>query len=233
VLDLTGYKVLTFDCYGTLIDWESGILETLAPYRSESNRNDTDDGILERYSAFESQAQRGGYKLYSDVLAEVMERMASYLEIEITEHEAGMLSRSIAHWRPFSDTVEALWRMARRYRLVIVSNIDDDLFEHTAAHLQVRIDDVVTAEQVGSYKPSHNNFLRAIGQIGLPKGEILHVAQSLYHDIKPANELGLATVWVNRRKGRGGFGATHPAEATPTLEVPDLATLADMVDDAF
>jgi 2-haloacid dehalogenase len=233
MLDLTKFKALTFDCYGTLIDWESGILETLSPFRAEAQRKPTDEEILEFYAQAESKEQAGGYKPYRDVLANVMKAVASYLGIEIDEHETGLLSRSIAYWKPFPDTVESLERLARRYRLVIVSNIDDDLFRFSAAHLQVPFDDVVTAEQVGAYKPSHKNFHTAIERIGLPKEEILHVAQSLFHDIKPANELGIANVWVNRRRGREGFGATHPADATPTMEVPDLATLADRTDVAY
>jgi 2-haloacid dehalogenase len=233
VLDLTTFKALTFDCYGTLIDWESGILETLAPFRGESSLNPTDDEVLERYALAESNVQAGGYRRYRDVLAEVMKEMASYLAIQITEYDVSVLANSVAYWRPFPDTVDALRKLKQRYQLVILSNIDDNLFAFSAAHLQVPFDHVVTAEQVGSYKPSHNNFKAAIETLGLPNEEILHVAQSLYHDIKPANELGLTNVWVNRRTSKKGFGATRKAEARPTLEVPDMESLAELVESAF
>lgn len=233
MLDFTTFKALTFDCYGTLIDWESGILEALAPFRSESTRNPTDDEILKHYGLAESGVQAGGYQRYRDVLAEVMKQMASFLDIEISEYDVDVLATSIPYWRPFPDTVDALEKLKRRFKLVILSNIDNDLFAFTAAHLRVPFDHVVTAEKVGSYKPSHDNFNTAIETLGLPKDEILHVAQSLYHDIKPANELGLKNVWVNRPTSRKSFGATRAAEATPTLEVPDLATLADLIESAF
>jgi 2-haloacid dehalogenase len=129
--------------------------------------------------------------------------------------------------------VEALKYLKERYKLAVISNIDDDLFAHSARHLGVPFDWVITAEQVESYKPSLNNFEKAIEIIGAPRGEILHVAQSLYHDIAPAKELGLANVWVNRRHNLKGYGATYPADAVPDLEVPDLATLAMKVAEVF
>jgi 2-haloacid dehalogenase len=227
-LDITRFEALTFDCYGTLIDWESGILDALAPLRRESAREVADDRLLERYALAESRAQTGGYKRYRDVLAEVTRDVAAFLGVEAAATE-GMLADSIANWKPFPDTVAALTRLNERFRLSIISNIDDDLFTLSAKWLEVAFEHVVTAEQVGSYKPSHNNFLRAIDRIGLPKQKILHVAQSLYHEIVPANELGLKNVWVNRRGNRPGHGATRPATATPTLEVPDLASLASLI----
>jgi 2-haloacid dehalogenase len=224
--DLKKFKVLTFDCYGTLIDWESGILEALEQLRSKSERMLSDEQILEQYALVESNGQAGVYKRYREVLRNVATEMASFLGVDVDPQENDMLANSIEHWMPFPDTIDALRHLKTRFQLAIVSNIDDDLFAHSARHLEVPFDLVVTAEQVQSYKPSHNNFLRAIERIGVPRDEILHVAQSLYHDIKPANELGLANVWINRRGGKHGFGATQPAEATPSLEVPDLATLA-------
>jgi 2-haloacid dehalogenase len=224
--DLKKFKVLTFDCYGTLIDWESGILEALEQLRSKSERMLSDEQILEQYALVESNGQAGVYKRYREVLRNVATEMASFLGVDVDPQENDMLANSIEHWMPFPDTIDALRHLKTRFQLAIVSNIDDDLFAHSARHLEVPFDLVVTAEQVQSYKPSHNNFLRAIERIGVPRDEILHVAQSLYHDIKPANELGLANVWINRRGDKHGFGATQPAEATPSLEVPDLATLA-------
>lgn len=228
-MDLRRFAALTFDCYGTLIDWEGGILGALAPLRRESRPDVSDDDVLERFAQAESRVQAGGYKPYREVLVDVARELAAYLEVDLATDAEGFLAESIADWKPFPDTVDSLAKLKDHYRLAVISNIDDDLFAPSARRLQVPFDHVVTAEQVGSYKPSHNNFLRAIERIGLPKEKILHVAQSLYHDIKPANELGLSNVWVDRRRGKPGSGATHPATATPTLEVPDLATLASLI----
>jgi len=228
-MDFSGIEVITFDCYGTLIDWESGILAALAPLRSRSDNPRTDDECLERYAAAESSVQAGEYRSYRDVLAVVGREMASFLGVALDPGEEGFLADSIADWRPFADSTEALRRLARRFRLAVISNIDDDLFAHSEKQLGVKFDCVVTAASVRSYKPSHNNFLRAIERIGVPRERILHVAQSVYHDIKPAGELGLASVWVNRRHGRPGAGATpRPASAVPDLEVQNLAALAEL-----
>jgi len=228
-LELTNFRALTFDCYGTLIDWESGILAALAPVRNRSELECSDDEVLEEYGRLESGAQKGRYRRYREVLCDVTRGMAGFLEVGPGQYDENALAESIADWKPFPDTVEALRRLKESFKLAIVSNIDDDLFLFSAGQLAVEFDHVITAEQVRSYKPSHDNFIRAIERIGLPREQILHVAQSLYHDIAPANELGLANVWVNRRQDRPGFGATHPADARPTLEVPDLAALARLV----
>ena len=212
-----------------MIDWERGILEALAPLRLDSGKDAGDDAVLERFALAEAQIQAGEFKRYRRVLAEVGRELAAYLDVELEPGGEEFLAESIADWRPFPDTVAALAKLGGRFRLAIVSNIDDDLVALSIDHLGADFDHVVTAEQVGSYKPSHNNFLRAIERVGVSKEEILHVAQSLYHDIRPANELGLSNVWVNRRTGRRGYGATAPATATPTVEVPDLATLASLV----
>jgi 2-haloacid dehalogenase len=133
---------------------------------------------------------------------------------------------SVADWPAFPDSARALQALKRKYKLGILSNIDDDLFATSAPRLGVAFDWVVTAQQARSYKPSLNNFHLAIARLGVPRDRILHVAQSLYHDIAPAKSLGLATVWVNRRQGRPGSGATPPAQAKPDWEVPDMETLA-------
>jgi 2-haloacid dehalogenase len=227
-LDLSPFHCLTFDCYGTLIDWESGILGALRPILAAHGRRLSDAGILELYAAIEAQLESGPYLPYRDILDGVMIKMAARLAFSPTEHEVHSLSNSLPHWPPFPDTVPALRRLASRYRLAIISNVDDDLFAGTARHLEVRFDPVVTAQQARSYKPSQNNFRLALERIGLPTGQILHVAQSLYHDIAPAKDLGLSTVWINRRAGKPGPGATPPASAAADLILPDLASLADL-----
>jgi len=143
-----------------------------------------------------------------------------------SEAELATFSQSVKDWPAFPDSARALGALKTKYQLAIISNIDDDLFAYSAQRLQVPFDWVITARQARSYKPSLNNFRVAFERMGVPQNRILHVAQSLFHDIAPAKALGLATVWVNRRHDKAGFGATPPAEARPDLEVPDLQTLA-------
>jgi 2-haloacid dehalogenase len=156
----------------------------------------------------------------------VSKRIAQRLSITLQEDEIDALSESLMKWPPFPDTVSALRRLKSRFKLAIVSNTDDDLFADTARLLEVPFDFVITAEQACSYKPSHHNFELALERIGLPKQKILHCAQSLFHDIVPAKELGIANVWVNRRAGRERPGATASAHATPDVTVTSLEELA-------
>jgi 2-haloacid dehalogenase len=156
----------------------------------------------------------------------VLERLGARLGFVPTAEELQRFSISVKNWPAFSDSASALQALRRRYRLAIISNIDDDLFAFSAERLQVKFDWIITAKQVKSYKPSLNNFRLAFERIGVPQKRILHVAQSLFHDIAPANLLGLSTVWVNRRHNKEGSGATPVAQARPDLEVPDLRTLA-------
>jgi 2-haloacid dehalogenase len=225
-MDLTRFQALTFDCYGTLIDWEAGLLRALRPVVERHGVRQTDEALLALFGELESPIQRGPFRRYREVLDETMRQLARRLGFEPDLGEVTALSRSLSDWEPFPDTVPALAALARRYDLGVISNVDDDLFAASARRLEVPLRWVVTAEQVGSYKPARTNFERALDRIGLPRDRILHVAQSLYHDVEPARELGLATVWVNRRAGREGFGATPPSTATPDLVVPDLASLA-------
>jgi 2-haloacid dehalogenase len=225
MLALEQYTVLTFDCYGTLINWEQGILSALRPLLATHNRPLPDDDLLERFATLESAAEAGAYRPYTAVLSHVVEGLGTQLHFTPTRDECNSLAASVAHWPPFGDTVEALQALQKRYKLAIVSNIDDDLFAHSARHLQVPFDWVITAQQAQSYKPAPRHFTLALQRIGRPKAQILHVAQSLYHDIAPASQLGFATVWVNRRHGQQSAGATPPAHATPDLEVPDLRAL--------
>jgi 2-haloacid dehalogenase len=226
VLDFSQFECLTFDCYGTLIDWESGILAALKPILAVHDRLIGDEEVLELYGAIESEIEAGDYLRYRDVLRLVAERIAARLSCALHENEIDALPESLKRWPPFPDTVEALRRLKSRYRLAIVSNTDDDLFAETAKLLAVPFDFVITAEQARSYKPSHRNFELALKRIGLPKQKILHCAQSLFHDIVPAKPLGIANVWVNRRAERKSSGATVPADAKPDATVTSLEELA-------
>jgi len=218
-------SVLTFDCYGTLIDWESGILETLMPLLRSHGRNPAEARVLELYGELEREAEAGRFANYKSVLRTVTDGIAAEYHFVPTAEERNCLVDSVARWRPFPDTVAALRALARRFRLGVISNVDDDLFSHTRETLGVHLEWVVTAEQVKSYKPSLANFHEAFRQIDLPPDRLVHVAQSLFHDIAPANKLGIRSVWVNRRLGMSGPGATPGAAARPDLEVPDLNSL--------
>ncbi len=216
---------LTFDCYGTLIDWESGILSALQPLLAGHGVTIDDDEVLSLFGKVESSVEAERYRPYREILCEVVDGFGEALGFTPSGSERESLAESVREWPPFADSVDALAALKSRYRLAVISNIDDDLFAHSAQKFGVDFDEVVTAQQVGSYKPSLENFSVAFGRLGQGPEGILHVAQSLYHDIGPARELGLSCVWVNRRVGKMGSGATAPASAEPDLEVPDLETL--------
>lgn len=233
MLDLSVYEVLTFDCYGTLVDWESGIAKALGALLSHHGVELDRERLLELYAEFEPAAQAGDFKPYRKVLATVVDRFGERLGFEPTPSERASLAASLGDWPVFPDTRAALTKLAQYYRLAVLSNIDDDLFALTQARLGIRFDAVITAQQVGSYKPAPGHFHAAFEQLAA-REEILHVAQSLFHDVAVARELGISTVWVNRRRATPGSrgsdsGATPPSTARPDLEVPDLASLAALV----
>ncbi len=226
MLDFDRFAYLTFDCYGTLIDWERGIAAALQPVLSRHGVNLTDDQVLERFGALESAAEKPPYKPYREVLATVLDGFGENHGFTPSTEERAAFGASVGDWPAFADSPEALKMLGQRFKLVILSNVDDDLFKLSAQRLGVEFSDVITAQQVGSYKPDPRNFKVMLERTGNQPERVLHVAQSLFHDIAPAKSLGLTTVWVNRRHDRPGFGATPIAEATPDLEVPDLMTLA-------
>jgi len=226
MLDLSRFEVLTFDCYGTLIDWESGILRAVKPVLARHEIDADERTILETYAELEAKFEDGDYLKYTMVLRLVMTEMSLRLGFDATLAELDCLSRSIGDWEPFPDTVGALRRLAKKYKLVVVSNVDDALFAGTKKKLDVTFDHVVTAEQVRAYKPSRRVFEEALERIGRPRDRVLHVAQSVYHDIIPARAMGLEAVWINRRAGKTGSGATLFATGAPVLELPDLESLA-------
>jgi 2-haloacid dehalogenase len=226
LINFDRFQVLTFDCYGTLIDWESGILAALKPLLSTHSHNLDDEQILQLFAEFEAEIQKGEYLKYKEVLTKVVQKFGEYFGFSPATEELYSLADSIKNWPPFPDTVEALKALKKKYKLAIISNVDDNLFAFSAQNLEVEFDWIITAEQVKSYKPSLNNFRVAIERINLPLEQILHVACSIYHDIVPAQSLGISRVWVNRRAGKEGVGANLPVVAQPDLEVPDLHTLA-------
>jgi 2-haloacid dehalogenase len=228
VLDLGRFEVLTFDCYGTLIDWETGLLAEIRPILAAHGLSLTDDDVLERYARHETELESGPYLPYRGVLAGSLLGLGRELRIPLSPNDLAAFAESVARWPAFTDSADAMAELAHRYRLGVITNCDDDLFAASAEKLGVDFDWVVTARQARAYKPDSRPFDHALEVIGLPADRILHVAQSLFHDHVPAQRLGLATCWVNRRHDKPGFGATPPAEATPDFEVPDLQTLADL-----
>lgn len=231
-LDFTQFEVLTFDCYGTLIDWEPGIVKAVRRALSAHGVTGADGAILdkeilEKYAGLEAELEAGPYQPYRVVLARVMEGLGRHFGVTFTTVENDSLADSIKDWQPFPDTVDALRRLATRYQLAILSNVDSDLFRESARHLAVDFDYVVTAQQIASYKPARFNFEMALVKIGRPKEKVLHVAESVYHDIIPARAIGLKTVWLYRRMGQDGSGATKAAAGEPDLVLSTLESLAD------
>jgi 2-haloacid dehalogenase len=229
MLNFDQFAVLTFDCYGTLIDWETGILTALVPILTRYGVTIDSNTTLELYGQFETDLESGPYREYRAVLRGVLEAFGAKFGFTPTAAALQSFAESVKNWPAFPDSARALQALRQKYKLAILSNIDDDLFAFSARRLETQFDWVITAQQVKSYKPSLNNFRQALARLGVPPPQILHVAQSLYHDIVPAKELGLATVWVNRRQGQAGFGATPPAQAQADVEVPNLQTLATLI----
>ena len=229
VVDADKYEVLSFDCYGTLVDWEGGIVSGLRPVVRAHGVEASDEEILDLHAETEhrlqSASERGGYVKYRDVLGEEVREAGRRWGFEPSPSEVRALPDSVRYWLPFPDTVNALRALKSRYRLAIISNVDDGLFALTARYLEVEFDYIITAEQAGTYKPALGNFELALKRMGAAPERILHVAESLFHDHVPARKLGLDTAWVHRRAARGGFGATPPAEADFDIEVPDLESL--------
>jgi 2-haloacid dehalogenase len=208
-LDFSRFDALTFDCYGTLIDWEAGLAEALRGVAAAHGLATPDEALLEAFARHEAALEAGRYRPYREVLGEALRAILGEHAQEPTAAEIAAFGGSVADWPAFPDSATALRRLQARFGLGVITNCDDDL-----------------------YKPNPRGFELAFERIGLPPKRILHVAQSLYHDHVPAKALGLSTVWVNRRHGRPGSGATPPAQATPDLVVPDMATLADLATSA-
>jgi len=224
-IDWSGVEVLTFDCYGTLIDWETGIVRALRGVIGPEVA--TDDELLAGYAGHEAAAEAGPWKPYRQILRESMSQICRGYGLMPTSAQAAAFGGSVADWPAFPDSAEALTRLKGRFGLGIITNCDDDLFGLSDRRLGQPFRWVVTAQQAESYKPTTRNFELAFARIDRPRESIVHVAQSLYHDHIPAQKLGLRTVWINRRQGRPGGGATPPAEGRPDLTFPDLATFAD------
>lgn len=225
-------KALTFDCYGTLIDWETGILQAFKPICQKNNLNITDDQILEAFAEAETALQQQyPTLLYPDILAKVVVELGKQWQIDIDQTDQVQFASSVGDWPAFADSKAALQYLAQHFKLIILSNIDKASFALSEKQLGVKFDAILTAQDIGSYKPSLNNFKVLIEHcqaIGIDKSEFLHVAQSLYHDHVPAKASELQSCWVNRRINQSGHGATKrpEIEVKPDLIVTNMAELA-------
>ena len=221
-MKLTDFKALTFDCYGTLIDWETGMFEALRPLIERAPRKLSRDDVLEAHARHESFQQiQTPTKLYRDLLAVVYRRLSEEWGAPAGWSECVAYGRSIRNWPAFPNSAESLRYLKQHYRLFVLSNVDNESFAASNEKLGVTFDGVYTAEDIGSYKPSPRNFdymLAKLKTVGIAKQEVLHTAQSLFHDHGPANAMGLASCWIDRRHDAGGFGATMDPGETPKVD---------------
>lgn len=232
-IDWGRYRALTFDCYGTLIDWETGILAVLRPWAVRHRLTLGDEALLAAFGEAESRIQKEAPRTpYPEVLRASQRALAERFGVAQEPDAADRVALSVRDWPAFADSPAALAYLKRHYKLVIVSNVDRASFAYSNEKLGVEFDAIVTAQDVGSYKPAPAHFHEAFKRLtalGVARAEILHVAQSLFHDHVPAKALGMTTVWINRRAGKEGWGATRPPESAvaPDAEFPTLGAMAD------
>lgn len=231
-MNLVEFDALSFDCYGTLIDWEAGISAVLGPWAREHGLDLDDEALLAAYAEHEARAAAEfPTVLYPQILAQSFHALAAELGAPLSEPEAQRLAVSVPNWSAFPDSHRALVSLAKQYQLLILSNVDRASFAASNVRLGVTFNAIITAEDVGSYKPSPRNFA-ALAQhaaaMGIGSGRLLHVAQSLFHDHVPAKRAGLRTVWINRRHDRPGWGATPEprSDVTPDWEFRTMAAFA-------
>ncbi len=216
-------ETITFDCYGTLIDWHAGLTATFREMFGPAIENRNEE-LCDLYLRIEAELQAERFRSYRDLLGEVAKRLAQRIDLDLPPDRSDLLAERLPTWKPFSDTNDALVRLKRKYRLGVLSNIDRDLFAGTAGHFDVAFDFLVTAEDVRTYKPHHAHFEQMLSAHG-PREKVLHVAQSLFHDGVPAQELGIAYVWINR------YIDSNSSAVVPLAEFPDLKSLADAAGD--
>jgi 2-haloacid dehalogenase len=224
-LEYGDFDVLSFDCYGTLIDWEAGIAAAARFQLGDALAAFSDEQLITAFAAVEHEAEVP-YKTYREVLALSLRGIGERLGFAVAHAQATGFGASAGQWPAFPDSGDALRRLQERFQLAVITNCDDDLFAQSERRLGIAFDHVVTAQQAGSYKPDHRIFELAFERIDRPRERILHVAQSLFHDHVPARALGLATVWIDRRDGRGG-GASPAAEVHPDARFTSMAAFAE------
>lgn len=221
-MKLTDFKALTFDVYGTLIDWESGMVAGLKPLADKVDRKMSRNDILEAHARHEScqQLQTPG-KGYQDLLPIVYRRLAEEWGVQAQWQECVAYGQTVKNWPAFPDSAEALQYLKQHFKLVVLSNVDNDSFSYSKEKLGVEFDAIYTADDVGSYKPDDRNFdymLDKLRTISVTKVEILHTAESMFHDHAPANKYGLASCHIYRRHQQEGFGATMTPDKIPEFQ---------------
>ena len=232
-MKLTEFSALTFDCYGTLIDWETGILSAVEPILQKAGRDVPRADLLDAFGRNEAAQQaETPSALYPEILRDVVKRMATELKFEISDDDAIRFGNSVADWPAFPDSAEALQYLKQHYKLVILSNVDRASFAHSNEKLGVDFDHLFTAQDIGSYKPDPQNFaymIEKLAEEGIGKTDILHTAQSLRHDHVPANDAGLATCWIDRQHATGGQGAAAQPPRMPRIDFrfPSLGDMAE------
>jgi 2-haloacid dehalogenase len=209
-------EIVTFDCYGTLVDWKTGVQTAIREAGGAC-----DPALFDAYLRAEADIELQPYRCYREVLASVLERLSARFGFDLPQSRRYLLAETLSDWPLWPDTVDALRRIKTRYRIGVLSNVDRDLFAGTAEKLGVSIDLLVTAEDVRKYKPSSRHFVRMLAEIGGDRTSVLHAAQSLYHDCIPATQLGITNVWINRQN------ETNTTRAKPVATLPDMASLAD------
>ena len=229
---LRDFDVLTFDCYGTLIDWEGGLYAALGPLLARAGVTAARDAVLATFAERESSQQAATPDMpYAALLAEVHGQLARLWGVAVSDEENRRFGASVGDWPAFPDSVAALQALKQHFRLVILSNVDRESFRGSNQRLGVTFDAIHTAQDVGSYKPDPRNFrylLDRLAEDGVAPGRVLHVAQSLFHDHAPANAVGLASAWIDRRAGATGWGATSapPAGVRYDMRFESLGALA-------
>lgn len=235
-MKITDFEALSFDCYGTLIDWEAGIGSVLRAWAVRRGLDMTTEQLLVAYADQEAQAESGHpTEYYPSILSRAMRGLGKALDTEVSDEDAHALAISVPDWPAFPDSADALRRLSQQFKLIILSNIDNASFAASNEKLGVTFDAILTAQDIGSYKPSPANFdalEHHVDTMGIPRHKLLHVAQSLFHDHVPAKARGLKTVWINRRHAEPGWGATPvpSADVTPDWTFTSMAEFADAVE---
>ena len=231
--DFDRFEAMSFDCYGTLIDWETGIANALRPWASRNGLGLDDEALIAAHGRYETHVQdEMPGALYPTVLGETLRRVGAELGAPVTDDDAAAYGESVKDWPAFPDTAAALSRLATRFKLIILSNIDRASFASSQPRLGVNFDAIITAEDVGTYKPQLGHFERLfteLDRLGVARDRLVHVAESLFHDHQPAAALGLSSVWIHRRHEKGGAGATAvpSGEVSPTWRFTSMAEFAE------
>ncbi len=226
-------EALSFDCYGTLIDWEVGIATALGQWIRENGRDIEAERLLELYAEIETAIEAATpAKPYPEVLTEVLSQIGARLDVPVVPESGVLFANSILAWPAFPDAGAALEQLGTQYRLFVLSNVDRESFGVSAERLGINFDGVITQQDVGSYKPDQRGFERLVSMVegsGIDRARLIHVAQSLFHDHVPAKQAGLSTVWINRRQGRSGWGATPSPRSlvAPDWEYSSMGCFAD------